>query len=167
MLINKLKLNIPMIEKKKLLLILTVIFCIVAGILMIVKASLVQMRFQQVSEMVIGLGSTFEEKGIISSLAYLSGALTIIVGILAILGSLIAFKEVKVKEIQIGPIILLVLAVFTWIGIYIPVINTGFEVDPYFFTVEIDLIETLIGIGEPIILTLAAVLALVAIYVIS
>jgi hypothetical protein len=156
-----------MLEKKKIILLTALILSIVVAILMIYKSSAVLTAYQRISEVLTGLGSTLEAQGVNSSLAYLSVALSIIIGVVAILGSLLAFTDIKVKDIKIGPIILIAMAVITWIGIYIPVISTSFTYKSVFFSVYIDLVETLIGIGEPIILTISGVLALLAVFVLS
>lgn len=154
-------------EKKKIILITATILSIVVTILMIYKNSLVMILVQNRVEFLSGLGTTFAAEGININLAYLSVTLSIIVGIVAILGSLLSFKNIEIKDIKIGPIILIAIAVFTWIGIYIPVIDTSFTVASTTFFVDINLVETLIEIGEPIMLSISGVLAIAAVFVLS
>jgi hypothetical protein len=153
-----------MIEKKKIILITAAILSVIVAILMIYKNSVVVMAIQGRVDILRGLGTTFEAEGVNISLGYLSVTLSIIIGVVAIMGSLLSFTDKKVKDINIGPIILIGMAVFTWIGIFIPVIDTSFTVTPFTFFVDIDLVETLIGIGEPIFLTISGALAFFAIF---
>jgi hypothetical protein len=120
------------------------------------------MAIQQRVEILSGLGTTFEAEGVNISIAYLSITLSIIIAVVAILGSLLSFKSIKFKEIHIGPILIVGVAIFSWIGIFIPVIETSFTVSIYTFYVDIDLVETLIGIGEPILLSISGALTIFA-----
>ena len=156
-----------MLEKKKILLIIAAVLSLVVAILMIVKNALVLTAIQTRIEILSGLGTTFEAEGVNISLAYLSVTLSIIIGITGILGSLLSFKGVEIRGREIGSIILVAIAVFTWIGIFIPVIDTSFTVMTITFYVDIDLVETLIGVGEPIFLSISSVLTILAVYVLS
>ncbi|MHA2270023.1 MAG: hypothetical protein ACXAB8_19680 [Promethearchaeota archaeon] len=151
-----------MLDKKRIILITASILCIVVAILMIYKNSAVVMAIQQRVEILSGLGTTFEAEGVNISIAYLSITLSIIIAVVAILGSLLSFKSIKFKEIHIGPILIVGVAIFSWIGIFIPVIETSFTVSIYTFYVDIDLVETLIGIGEPILLSISGALTIFA-----
>ena len=134
---------------------------------MIIKSVAVNLVLQDVINYLNNSGTTLEEQGVNSSLGYLSIILSIMIGVVAILGCLITIKDVEVKDLKIGPIILLLVVALTWIGIFIPLIDTSFTVSSYTFYIEIDLVETLMGIGEPIILTVALVLTVLATYVLS
>jgi hypothetical protein len=122
-----------MLDKKKIILITAAILTIVVAIMMIYKNSAVIMAIQGRVEILSGLGTTFEAEGVNISLAYLSVTLSIIIGIVAILGNLLSFTNIEIKDIKIGSIILIGMAVFIWIGIFIPVIDTSFTVTPYTF----------------------------------
>ena len=167
MLKNKLRLDNLMPDKKKILLLVATILSVFVTLTIIIKSVVKGFIIQEITTILVGSGTTFEALGVNINLAYLAITLSIIVGVITILGGLLSFKEFEVRDIKIGPILLLAMAIFLWIGIYIPLIETSFYAGSYIISMDFNLLETLIGIGEPIILTLAAILALIAIYVIS
>ena len=154
-------------EKKQIVLLVATIFCILVTILVIIKGVLISNQIQYLTEGLASIGTTFEEHGVNSSLGYVSVALSIIVGIVSILACLVTMKDIEVNNIKIGPVVLLAMVIFFWIGIFIPLIDSSFTAGSYLIYVQVDLLESMFGVGDPIFLTVAFVLAALAAYRLS
>ncbi|MFX0101031.1 MAG: hypothetical protein ACFFCS_15760 [Candidatus Hodarchaeota archaeon] len=128
------------------------------GALLMISAILSLSQLAEVNIILASEGTTWADLGI--NEGSVNGILysTLILGIACVI-----FGITAIKEIKISPIILLAIGAYVFVGYLVPVYQEYLHVGSYYLWLYANLVQTMLGYGDPIFLISGGVLSLIGV----